>query len=132
MKEISKLLLIFSIFFNAGCGWIALADPSYSPKEYGCAQKLNAETKAEELKLDNELQGLSKDEVILKLGKPKPGNIKTGLSYLVNRDCFGKSCETRSADEAWYYDFVKKLPSCGRYAYSIIIYFVNGKVVRVG
>lgn len=111
---------------------MALADPSFNSSEYGCSQRLHAEIRQEELKLDQALVGMSKENVIERLGKPKPKNIKQKIPYLVDRNCFGKNCETKLSDEAWYYDYEKMIPSCGRYVYSIIIYFIGGKVVRVG
>lgn len=132
MKKISRLFFIFLIFLNSGCSWVAFADYSFNSHDYGCSQRLRVEIKQEEQRLDKELVGLSREDVIVRLGKPKPKNIKHGLSYVVNRDCFGKTCETKLTDEAWYYDYEKKVPSCGGYSYSIIIYFIDGKVVRVG
>ena len=132
MPNILKFCLAFLLFFNHGCSLFVLSDNSYISNEYGCSKKLNEEIKAEELQLERQLFGLDKDQVTLKLGKPISNNIKFGHSYLVNRDCFGKNCEIAFADEAWYYYFKKILSSCGSYEYSIVIYFVDGKVTRVG
>lgn len=114
-----------------GYSWSVLANTSYNQKEYGCSKKLEAEIKQEEIKLEGQLLGLSKAEIITRLGKPKPKDIKFGYPYSLDRNCFGATCQAIMSDEAWYYEFEKKIPTCGRYAYSMIIYFVNGKVVRV-
>lgn len=126
-----RLIIVYLVFFAAMSTWLRLSS-AYSDQDT-CDKRLDEEIRQEELQLDRQLIGLGKEEVIARLGKPRPKNVKAGEhKYLIDRDCFGPSCETSLSDEVWFYEFEKQIPSCGRYAYSIIIYFLNGKVVRVG
>lgn len=108
-QKMLKLSLIFLLVLNSGCSWLALLDTYYSPHEYECDKKLEAILDSETEKLNQRLSGLSKDEVISILGKPK----------------------RILSDSAWTYLFQNKLPSCGRYEYSMVIYFYNNKVIKV-
>lgn len=134
VKTLKLTMACCSLVFVFGCGWVGIMDNySYNnPHQYACDKQLNEAIEREELIIEQQILGLNKEEVIAKLGKPKPKNIKFGYPYSVDRGCFGSACQAAVSDEAWYYEFEKKMSSCGRYAYSIIIYFVNGKVVRVG
>lgn len=130
MQKIIKLCLICFLVFNAGCSWLALLDTSYdSPHQQECEKQFNEERELDAIRLNSIYVGFTKEKVIIELGKPK--EVKFWYSYLVDSNCFGKNCETRMADEAWFYEFEKKTPHCGRYWYSVIIYFIAGKVVRV-
>lgn len=85
------------LFFTAMGTWIRLSS-AYSDRDV-CDKRLDEEIRQEELQLDRELLGLGKDEVIVRLDKPKPRNVKPGEhKYLIERDCFGPSCESGLAD----------------------------------
>ena len=130
MLRILKLSLMSLMVFVAGCSWLGLLDTSYgSSHEAECEKMFQEERESEAIRLNSIYAGLTKEQVISELGKPK--DIKSGYSYLVDRSCFGKNCEKRMANEAWFYELEKKTSNCGRYWYSMIIYFVDGKVVKV-
>jgi len=133
MLKISRLIMLCSLMFIFGCGWLGVLDTySYNnPHQYACDKQLNEQIKQKVVGLEQQLFGLSKEEVVIKMGKPKPSDIKFGYPYLADKSCFGPTCQTIISDEAWYYEYNKTISFCGEYSYSIIIYFKNNRVARV-
>jgi len=124
MLRLSKLCLVFTLLLSSGCSWIALLDTSNKPiSNTNCDKKLQKVLKEETVSWNSQYIGFTKEKINSELGKPKKV-IRERWPYELN----GKESH---ADEVWFFEFVKYVSSCGKYAYSVYVYFKNGKVVFI-
>ncbi|HOX54225.1 MAG: hypothetical protein PHI86_00535 [Candidatus Omnitrophica bacterium] len=133
-----KIIIIFLSLIMCGCSWFGLlAAGDYSDSG---ADERRVEERATEAKVLNNLYyGSSKERIISELGKPIkkvvdnfPFSSIKGSPELPCEWANEKAgnCETRTADEAWFYRFKKKNKD-GWYGYSFNVYFIKDVVVAI-
>ena len=86
---------------------------------------LNEESAA----LDQKFLGTDRDTIRSAFGKPREISYEP-YPYSLDRHCRGSRCEGGVSDEIWFYQFKKRFSS-GWVAYSLYVYFKDGKVVRI-
>lgn len=131
MQKILKLHLICLIFFSAGCSWLGILDAKGESPEVYKELLLQHKQRQTEFK---KYVGWTKEEIHKEWGKPK--KIEFNQPYCINPDgdcIYSKDrvgTDIRFADEEWHYGGVLKSKT-QHYSYSVIFYFVDGKVVQV-
>lgn len=116
------VLILLGLLLNSSCAWSGMSDYQKARQRYE-GKKIQAAT------LDAQLFGLDRDDVVQVLGNPGEKRNKP-YPYFVNSNCTKLGCEEKWADEIWFYEFFYK-DQTGRHIYSINVYFINGKVVRI-
>jgi len=125
MKNIRlSVFLILSITI-LGCAASSADLNRMAQDAFTVSKELNSQSAA----LDLEFNGVDRDTIRSALGKPRKISYEP-YPYSLDRNCRGSHCEGGFSDEIWFYTFKKKFPSAWE-AYSVYVYFKEGKVVRI-
>ncbi len=93
------------------------------------AFKVKKELNLQASSLDLEFIGADRDRIRSALGEPRK-ILHEPSPYSLDRNCRGSHCEGGVSDEIWFYEFKREFSS-GWEAYSVYVYFKEGKVVRI-
>ncbi len=120
-----KIIILFFFFGLMGC----LASSADLNKIAQDSLKINQELREQAIVLDSKYVGADKEAILAVLGKPRK-TVNESAPYKLDVNCKGKDCPTGYSDEQWFYEFKRKFSS-GWEAYSVYVYFKEGKVVRI-